>query len=253
VDLLTANHTFVNERLALHYDIPNVKGDRFRRVALDNSIRDGLLGKGGILMLTSYPTRTAPVLRGAWILERITGTPPAPPPPNVEALKENQPGRQAHSVRELMAMHSEKPSCHACHGIMDPLGFALENFDATGKYRQIDRYTRDLIDASGKLPDGTSLNSPDDLRKALVAKPDQFVQTFTEKLLTYALGRTVEYHDMPLVRAIVRQSERDNYRFSSLVMNIVASDAFQKKRMPGNDAKPITKQPISASNTEVRK
>jgi hypothetical protein len=225
-----------------------VKGDRFRRVTLPNSKRNGLLGKGGILMLTSYPTRTAPVLRGAWILERITGTPPAPPPPNVEALKENQAGaKDFKTIRELMADHSVKPNCHACHGVMDPLGFALENFDATGKYRELDRYTRSIVDASGQLPDGTKLQGPDDLRTALIARPDQFVQTFTEKLMTYALGRKVEYRDMPLVRSIVRQAAQDNYRFSSLVMNIVASDAFQKKRVPGGEEQPLSKQPISAA------
>jgi mono/diheme cytochrome c family protein len=250
VDLLTADHTYLNERLALHYDVPDVKGDRFRRVTLSNSKRNGLLGKGGILMLTSYPTRTAPVLRGAWILERITGTPPAPPPPNVEALKENQAGsKEVKTIRELMADHSVKPNCHACHGVMDPLGFALENFDATGKYRELDRYTRSIVDTSGQLPDGTKLQGPDDLRKALIARPDQFVQTFTEKLMTYALGRRVEYRDMPLVRAIVRQTAPDNYRFSSLVMNIVTSDAFQKKRVPGGEEQPLSKQPVSAATT----
>lgn len=235
MDLLTADYTYVNENLALHYDIKDVKGDRFRRVKLANSARYGLLGKGGVLMLTSYPTRTAPVLRGAWILERITGTPPAPPPPNVEALKENQAGQEFHTIRELMEAHSRKPNCHACHGIMDPLGLALENFDATGKYREIDRFTHSPIDASGQLPDGTALQGPDDVRAALIARPDQFVQTFTEKLLTFALGRTVEYYDMPLVRSIVRQAEQDDYRFSSLVMGIVSSSAFQRKRVPGSE------------------
>jgi hypothetical protein len=195
-----------------------------------------LLGKGGVLMLTSYPTRTGPVLRGAWILERITGTPPAPPPPNVEALKENEIGKKAMTVRDLMAAHSVAPNCYACHAILDPLGFALENFDATGKYRELDRYTRTLIDASGKLPDGTELKGPDDLRKALVARPDQFVQTLTEKLMTYALGRTVEYHDMPTVRRIVRESAQEDYRFSSLVTRIVSSDAFQKRKVPEEKA-----------------
>ena len=229
VELMTANHSFLNERLALHYGIQNVKGDRFRRVTLPQSARYGLLGKGGVLMLTSYPTRTAPVLRGAWILENITGTPPAPPPPNVEALKDNEAGKKALTVREMMAAHSTSPSCHSCHGVMDPLGFALESFDATGKYREVDRFTRTQIDSSGKLPDGTQLNGPDDVRRALTAQPDQFVQTLTEKLLTYALGRTVEYRDMPTVRAIVRAAAKDDYRFSSLVMNIVQSDAFQKR------------------------
>ncbi|PZN34835.1 MAG: hypothetical protein DIU71_01555 [Proteobacteria bacterium] len=232
VELLTADHTYLNERLALHYGIRDVKGDVFRRVQLADSTRYGLLGKGATLMLTSYPNRTAPVLRGAWILERITGTPPAPPPPNVESLKENQEGEQFKTIRELMAAHSTDPNCHSCHGVMDALGFALENFDATGRWRDIDRYAGAAIDSSGKLPDGTELAGPDDLRMALTANPDQFVQTLTEKLLAYALGRTVEYYDMPTVREIVRKSAEHDYRFSSLIMNIVMSDAFQKRRIP---------------------
>jgi hypothetical protein len=228
LELLSSDRTFVNERLALHYGIQTVKGDRFRPVTLTQSARHGLLGKGGILMLTSYPNRTAPVLRGAWILEKISGTPPGTPPPNVGNLKENEPGKKAHSVRELMNMHSEKSSCFACHGIMDPLGFALETFDAVGQYRQLDRTTRELIDSSGKLPDGTQLRGPDDLRAALLAKPDQFVQTLTEKLMTYALGRPIEYADMPTVRAIVRKVAQQHYRFSALVTEIVNSDAFRE-------------------------
>ena len=242
LQLLTADHTYLNERLALHYGIRNVKGDRFRRVELTDSARYGLLGKGGVLMLTSYPNRTAPVLRGAWILENITGTPPTPPPPNVEAFKENEAAKPGRTVRELMAAHSQKPNCHACHGVLDPLGFALENFDATGRYRTLDRFTRGIIDASGKLPDGTELKGPDDLRAALISRPDQFVQTLTEKLITYALGRSVEYYDMPSVRAIVRAAEQDDYRFSSLVLNIVNSDAFQKRQVPAELPKPLTTQ-----------
>jgi hypothetical protein len=235
MELLTANYTYLNERLALHYDINNVKGDRWRRVALSDSSRWGLLGKGAVLMATAYPNRTAPVLRGAWILERITGTPPASPPPNVEALKEAKVGEQPKSVRELMAAHREKPTCLACHAVMDPLGFALENFDAVGKWRSKDRLAGTPIDASGELPDGTFVNGPDDLRKALTAKPEQFVQTLTEKLMTYALGRTVEHHDMPIVRAIVRDGAADNYRFSSLVMRIVNSAPFQMRTIPSNE------------------
>lgn len=231
VELLTAKHTYLNERLALHYDINNIKGDRFRRVDLADSSRFGLLGKGAVLMVTSYPNRTAPVLRGAWILERVLGTPPAPPPPNVEALKENQAGEKALTVRELMAQHSENPTCFSCHGVMDPLGFALENFDGVGKWRQKDRFAGTGIDSSGVLPDGRAVNSPDDLRAALVSNPEQFVQTMTQNLMTYALGRSVEYYDMPTVRAIVHASARDDYRFSSLVMNIVRSDAFQKRKL----------------------
>jgi hypothetical protein len=235
MDLLTANYTYVNERLALDYGINDVRGDQFRRVALTDSNRWGLLGKGGILMATAYPNRTAPVLRGAWILERVTGTPPAAPPPAVPSLKENKTGEKPHTVRELMAQHRDKPACFACHGILDPLGFALENFDAVGMYRTKDRIAGTPIDASGVLPDGTKINGPDDLRKALTANPDQFVQTLTEKLMTYATGRAVDYHDMPTIRGIVRESAKDNYRFSSIVMRIVNSDQFQK-RSPATDA-----------------
>jgi hypothetical protein len=232
MDLLGANYTYLNERLALHYGIKNVRGDQWRRVELTDSSRWGLLGKGGVLMLTSYPNRTAPVLRGAWILERINGTPPASPPPNVEAVKDPKPGEKPKTMRDIMAVHREKPSCFSCHGVMDPLGFALENFDATGKWRDKDRLAGAAIDSSGELPDGTQVNGPDALRNALLANPDQFVQTLTEKLMMYALGRVVEYHDMPTVRGIVRESAKDDYRFSSIVMQIVQSDPFQKRQVP---------------------
>jgi hypothetical protein len=235
LELLTARDTWLNERVALHYGIKDIKGDRFRRVDLKNSARWGLLGKGGILMATSYPNRTAPVLRGAWILETITGAPPNPPPPGVEALQENVDGKAAKTVRELMIAHRANPSCNACHGIMDPLGLALENFDAVGEWRIKDKFAGTLIDASGELPTGRRINGPDDLRAALTARPDQFVQTFTEKLMTFALGRRVEYRDMPAVRAVVRDAAKDNYRFSSIVMNIVESDQFQQSKVPGSD------------------
>jgi len=230
LDLLTANHTFVNERLALHYGIPNVRGGQFRRVTLTDPNRWGLLGKGSVLMTTSYANRTAPVLRGAWILENITGTPPSPPPPDVEGFKENKEGEKAKSVREIMEQHRSKPSCNACHGVMDPLGFSLENYNAIGEWRAKDRDAGTPIDASGKLVDGTPVNSPADLRTALMKRPEQFVQTMTEKLMTYALGRSVEYYDMPAVRAIVRDAARDNYRFSSIVLGIVRSAAFQMRK-----------------------
>ena len=229
MDLLTANYTFVNERLALDYGINDVRGDQFRRVTLTDSNRWGLLGKGGILMATAYPNRTAPVLRGAWILERVTGTPPSPPPPAVPSLKENRSGEKAHTVRELMAQHRDKPACFACHGVLDPLGFALENFDAVGMWRDKDRIAGTPIDASGVLPDGTRISGPGDLRKALTSNPNQFVQTVTEKLMTYATGRAVSFRDMPTIRAIVRDTEKDDYRFSSIVMHIVNSDQFQKR------------------------
>jgi mono/diheme cytochrome c family protein len=227
VDLLSANYTFVNERLAAHYGIENIRGDQFRRVTLTDPNRFGLLGKGAVLMVTAYPNRTSPVLRGSYILENITGTPPSPPPPNVEAFKENKEGEKPKTIREIMETHRANPTCNACHGVMDPLGFSLENFDTIGTYRSMDRFTRTKIDTSGKLVDGTAVNGPSDLRNALLQHPEQFVQTLTEKLMTYALGRGIEYFDMPSIRKIVKDSKRDNYKFSSIVMGIVAAPAFQ--------------------------
>ena len=227
LDLLKGDYTYVNERLALHYGIPNVRGDQFRRVTLTDPNRFGLLGKGAILMVTSYPNRTAPVLRGSFILENIAGTPPSPPPPNVEAFKENKEGEKAKTVREIMEQHRANPSCNACHGVMDPLGFAFENYDSIGTWRTKDKYARTLIDSAGKLVDGTPVNGPADVRQALMKHPDQFVQTMTEKLLTYGLGRRLEYYDMPMVRKIVRDAAKDDYRFSSVVMGIVKSAPFQ--------------------------
>jgi mono/diheme cytochrome c family protein len=232
LELLTSDRTFLNERLALHYGVTDVKGDRFREVQLKQSARYGLLGKGAVLMLTSYPNRTAPVLRGQWVLDRIMGTPPAPPPPQVESLKENQAGDKPKTVRELMEVHRRSPNCNSCHGIMDPLGFALENFDAVGQYRVLDREARTAIDSSGVLPDGRPVRGPEDLRKALLADPTQFAQTLTEKLMAYGLGRAVEAHDMPTVRAIVREAGGSDYRFSAIVLGIVRSDAFLKSMNP---------------------
>ena len=229
VDLLNADYTYLNERIALHYGFNDIKGSRFRRVTLDNSVRRGLLGKAAVLMVSSYPDRTSPVRRGAWILENITGTPPDPPPPDVEALlDDNAVGAKVfRTVRERLSAHRSQPSCNGCHGIMDPLGFALDNFDAVGAWRDVEMFAGVPIDASGELPDGTPLDGPDDLRNALMRKPDQFVQTLTEKLLMFALGRTVEYHDMPAVRAIVRNAGQNDYRFASIVTGIVGSDPFR--------------------------
>ena len=228
VDLLSANYTFVNERLAAHYGIENVRGDQFRRVTLPDPNRFGLLGKGAVLMVTAYPNRTSPVLRGAYILENLAGTPPSPPPPNVEAFKENKEGEAPKTIREIMETHRANPTCNACHGVMDPLGFSLENFDTVGSYRSMDRFTRTKIDTSGKLVDGTAVNGPSDLRNALLRRPEQFVQTFTEKMMMYSLGRGIEYFDMPTVRKIVKDAKRDsNYKFSSIVMGIVNAPAFQ--------------------------
>jgi hypothetical protein len=232
LDLLTANYTFVNGRLALHYGVPNVLGTDFRQVTLTDSRRWGLLGKGAILMGTSYANRTAPVLRGAWVLEAVTGTPPHAPPPAIPALIENVPGAKPLTVRERMEKHRAQPSCNACHGIMDPMGLSLENFDAVGQWRAKDYDTGTVIDASGKMADGTPVAGPDDLRKALMAHPQQFVQTLTRNLMAYALGRTLDYHDMPTVRQIVRDAAADHDRFSAILLGIVASPAFQMKQMP---------------------
>jgi len=241
VDLLKANHTFVNERIALHYGITDVKGDRFQRVELKNSARWGLLGKGAILMAAAYPNRTSPVLRGAFILKYIQGVPPATPPPNVPTLDEKDIGTtKALTVREMIAKHRASPTCSSCHAVMDPLGFALENFDATGKWRDRDRFAGTVIDSSGELPDGTPLKGPDDLRNALLRRPEQFVQTFTERLLMYAMGRKLEYYDMPTVRRIVRGAAHDDYRFSALVQAIVQSEQFRKHRVP---------QPVAVANS----
>jgi hypothetical protein len=179
------------------------------------------------LMVTAYPNRTSPVLRGSYILENITGTPPSPPPPNVPAFKENKDGEAAKTVRQIMEEHRANPTCNTCHGVMDPLGFSLENFDTIGSYRSMDKFTRTKIDAGGKLVDGTVVSGPNDLRNALLQHPEQFAQTFTEKLMTYALGRGVEYYDMPTVRKIVKNAARDNYKFSSIVLGIVNAPAFQ--------------------------
>jgi hypothetical protein len=233
VDLLRANHTFVNERLALQYGITDVKGDQFRRVQLKDSARWGLLGKGAVLMAAAYPNRTSPVLRGKFILTYIEGVPPANPPPNVPTLNDKDIGTtKALTVRELIAKHRASPTCSSCHSVMDPLGFALENFDAVGMWRDKDRFAGTMIDSAGELPDGTKINGPDDLRNALLRRPDQFVQTFTENLLTYSMGRTRDYYDMPTVRRIVRDTAAKDYRFSAIVQAVVASDQFRMRRVP---------------------
>jgi Protein of unknown function (DUF1592)/Protein of unknown function (DUF1588)/Protein of unknown function (DUF1587)/Protein of unknown function (DUF1585)/Protein of unknown function (DUF1595) len=240
-DLLTAHWTFLNERLALHYGIRNVRGSEFRRVELTDSHRFGLLGKGAILMGTSYANRTAPVLRGAWVLEVVTGTPPHAPPPAIPALKENVPGAKPLTIRERMEMHRSQPSCNACHGIMDPIGMSLENFDAMGKWQTKDAETGTLIDTAGRMADGMAVSGPDDLRKALAARPDQFTQTLTVNLMTYALGRTVEYFDMPVVRQIVRDADHDGDRFTAIVMGIVGSPEFQNQQPRSDGTQPADK------------
>jgi hypothetical protein len=227
VDLLTADYTFLNERLARHYGIPHIYGSQFRRVTLDDEARKGLLGKGAILVVTSHSDRTSPVVRGKWVLENLLGTPPPPPPPDVPALKGNEEGKAPRSMREQVEEHRRNPACAGCHRLMDPIGFALENYDAVGAWRTKDAGVP--IDASGELADGTKVTGAEALRQALVNRSDVFVLTMTEKLLTYALGRGLDHHDMPVVRAIIRDSARQNFRFSSLVLGIVGSDPFQMR------------------------
>lgn len=231
LDILNADYTFVNERLALHYGIPNVKGSHFRRVTLSDENRRGLLGHGSVLTVTSRPNRTSPVLRGKWLLETILGTPPSPPPPNVPALPEKKSGadQKVLSIRDRMAAHRANAVCAGCHAPMDPLGFALEHFDAIGRWRDVDEAFQS-IDASGALADSTKFDGVVGLRRALMAQPDRFVMTLMEKLLTYALGRGVEPYDMPTLRRIVRDAGRTEYRFSSLILGIAKSLPFQMRR-----------------------
>ncbi|MEO7649206.1 MAG: DUF1592 domain-containing protein [Bryobacteraceae bacterium] len=227
LDLLRADYTFLNERLARHYGIPNVYGSRFRRVALgDQRVRGGLLSQASILTVTSYSTRTSPVIRGKWILSNILGTPPAPPPPAVPQLKEAGPSvaGKTLTMRERVAEHRANPACAGCHNLMDPVGFAFENYDAVGRWRTMDAGVP--VDASGAMPDGSKFANADELRQAMLRRPDLFVSTLTEKLLIYALGRGVEPFDAPAIRQIVRDAGRNNYRFSSLILGIVNSTPF---------------------------
>jgi hypothetical protein len=223
VDLLTANYTFVNERLARHYGISGVYGDQFRRVTTTDPARRGLLGQGSILTVSSYANRTSPVLRGKWILTNILGTPPPAPPPNVPPFNETASG----TVRERMVQHRSNPACSGCHSVMDPVGFAMESFDAIGHSRTKDN--GGLIDASGMLPDGTKVDGPASMISALAAHPEQFVRTMTAMLLTYGLGRGLEYYDMPVVRSVARDAAKGDYHFSELVLGIVKSPPFQMK------------------------
>ena len=228
VELLTADYTFVNERLARHYGIPGVYGSRFRRVPLGDGARRGLLGHGSILTVTSLATRTSPVVRGKWVLENILGTPPPPPPPDVPDLPEGEDGEAPRSMRARLEAHRANPVCSACHARMDPLGFALEHFDAVGKWREAEGGVP--IDASGALPDGTTFDGLPGLRGVLLERRDEFVTTVAEKLLTYALGRGIEHYDRPAIRAIVRGAASDGHRWSSLVLGVARSLPFQMRR-----------------------
>jgi hypothetical protein len=228
VDLLTANYTFVDERLAKHYGIPNITGTRFRRVAVTDENRFGILGHASVLTATSLANRTSPVSRGKWVLEQILGVKAPVPPPDVAKLKENAEGTPALSVRERLEQHRSVEPCASCHKIMDPIGFSLEAFDAVGARRIRDGAFP--VDMSGQLYDGTKVDGPVSLRRALVARSDIFVRNFTQTLLTYALGRGVEYYDMPAVRAIARDAAANQNRFSSIVLGIVNSVPFQMRR-----------------------
>jgi len=231
IDLLNGDYTFVNERLAAHYGIPNIYGSQFRRVKLDGplDVRRGLLGKGGIELVTSVSDRTSPVQRGKWVMTNILGVVPPDPPPNVPALKEASAGGNGPlTLRQQMETHRANPACAGCHKMMDPIGFAMENFDGIGKWRT--KEAGQIVNASGQLTDGTKISGVVDLRNALLGYSPQFARTVTEKLLTYALGRGVEYQDMPVVRAIVRNAARNDYRFSALIEGIVKSDQFQMNR-----------------------
>jgi hypothetical protein len=234
IDLLTSDETFLNEQLARHYGIRGIYGSHFRRVKLADENRFGLLGKASVLAVTSYTTRTAPTIRGKWLLENILAAPPPAPPPNIPALELSNPDGKPLSVREMLEKHRANAVCASCHASMDPLGLSLENFDAIGQWRTTD--AGHAIDASGVLLDGTKVDGPQALRLALVAQKTQFVRAVTEKLLTYALGRGLEYYDAPAVRAIDRAAAAHDYRWSSLMLAIVKSAPFQMrtaKPLPG--------------------
>ncbi len=228
VDLIAADYSFVNERLAQHYGLPNVYGERFRKVTFSDGIRGGLLGQGGILMVTSYPDRTAPVLRGVWVLENLLGMPPPPPPPNIPDLEPKAADGRLRSIREQMEIHRENPACSVCHVRMDPLGFSLENFDAIGRWRT--RSQGQAVDASAIFADGTALDGVQGLRAFVLSRRENYVHAFTVKLLTYALGRHVDHRDQPSIRKIVRDAATGDYRWSAIVLGIVNSMPFQMRK-----------------------
>jgi hypothetical protein len=237
-DMFTADWTYVNQRLAKHYGIPNVAGDYFRRVNYPDASRRGVLGQGSILVQTSLANRTSPVLRGKWVMQVLLGAPPPAPPPNVPALEETgdgQDGRQL-TTRERMEVHRKNPVCNACHLYMDPIGLALDNFDVTGKWRY--RENGVLLDTKGRMYDGRDVASPTELLTSLMSRPLPLIRTFTENLMAYSLGRRVEDYDQPALRAIVRDAEKKGYKFSAVVTGIVNSPAFRKRRadVPADNA-----------------
>jgi len=244
---LNAPYTFVNERLARHYGIDGVVGDRFRRVELKDPERFGLFGKGSVLMATSYPDRTSPVLRGAWIMEHLLGVPPTPPPPGVNTNLAPVALEQPKSVRERLALHRTNNTCNHCHGVIDPLGQALENYNAVGEWRTRERDSGVPIDPNGRLASGRAVSSPVDLRAALTAEPDKLVQTVAQNLMTYALGRRLEYYDMPAVRAIVRDSQRHGYTFESLAIGVAKSTPFRMRSAP----EPAKTETVAAARSDA--
>jgi hypothetical protein len=230
LDLLRADYTFLNERLARHYGVDGIYGSNLRRVPVAKDERRGLLGQGSILTVTSHADRTSPVVRGKWILENLLGAPPPPPPPDVPPLPENAEGAAPKTLRARLELHRANPVCAACHKVMDPIGFSLDNFDAVGAWRTED--AGKAIDAAGELADGTKVNGVVSLRNAVLARPEIFAGTVTEKLLIYGLGRGLSASDMPTVRAILRQSATNNYRLSELIMGVIRSQPFQMRKKP---------------------
>jgi mono/diheme cytochrome c family protein len=229
VELLTSNHTFLNDELARLYGVPGVVGPQFREVTLAEKERDGLLGKGAVLLRTSYGDRTSPVLRGQWVLDKLLGTPPTPPPANTATDLSQKAGEAPKTIRARLEQHRDKASCRQCHGVIDPIGLALENFDAIGEWRTIDRQANAPIDAKTVLPNGVPIDGTVELKQQLVEHPATFAEAFTEKLMMYAVNRQLEYFDMPQVRAVVRGAAKDNYKFSSIVLGIVNTDAFRRQ------------------------
>ena len=252
VDLLNADWTFVNESLARQYDIPGVFGPQFRRVALKNENRWGLLGKGAMQLRTSYGDRTSPVLRGAWVLDRIMGTPPTPPPPNVVTDLSIHEGQKPTTVRARLEAHRANPTCHGCHGLIDPPGLALENFDVTGRWRDADALAKDPIDSTVQLSSGVVIHGPADLRRHLTHRQDQFPTTVAKRLMMYALNREIEYFDMPEIRRIVRDSSATNYTFASLITGIVHSDAFRRQGPEAHTTKVTTADANAAKQVQGR-
>ena len=228
LDVLTANYTFVDETLAKHYGIPDVLGTRFRRVEVTDERRKGLLGQGSILTLTSVANRTSPVQRGKWVMITLLGSPPPPPPPNVPPVKENEENQKQQSVREKMESHRQNEPCRSCHQLMDPIGLALENYDAIGQWRTKDAGSP--VDANGKMYDGTPLDGPVTLRKAVLNHSDAYIGTFTERLLSYALGRVLDHRDMPMLRGIQHDAAQNGNRFSAFVFAVAKSAPFQMRR-----------------------